>query len=87
MNKVTFSLQDTILHHLRKERIDTQIHLISGVQLRGVVKGFDNFTVVLESNGKCHLVYKHAIASIAPVQDIPDLCSQAIKSAPHTEEE
>jgi len=87
MNKGMFNLQDAILNHLRKEQIVTQIYLTNGVQLRGVVKGFDNFTVALELNGKCQLVYKHAIASIVPLSPIPDLYSQAIKAETQAEEE
>lgn len=44
------------------------IYLVNGFQLRGMVKGFDNFTVILEQDGKQQLVYKHAISTISPMK-------------------
>ena len=60
------SQQDSFLNQARKENIMVTIHLINGFQLKGFVKGFDNFTVVLESMGRQQLIYKHAISTISP---------------------
>ena len=60
------SQQDSFLNQARKENITVTIHLINGFQLKGFVKGFDNFTVVLESMGRQQLIYKHAISTISP---------------------
>lgn len=60
------SQQDNFLNQARKENITVTIHLINGFQLKGFVKGFDNFTVVLESMGRQQLIYKHAISTISP---------------------
>ena len=60
------SQQDNFLNQARKENIMVTIHLINGFQLKGFVKGFDNFTVVLESMGRQQLIYKHAISTISP---------------------
>ena len=46
------------------------IHLVNGFQLKGNVKGFDNFTIILESMGKQQLVYKHAVSTITPAKAI-----------------
>ncbi|HHY13385.1 MAG TPA: RNA chaperone Hfq [Thermoanaerobacterales bacterium] len=46
------------------------VYLINGFQLKGVVKGFDNFTVILEADGKQQLIYKHAISTISPIRNI-----------------
>lgn len=58
------------MNHVRKENIAVNIYLTDGFQIRGAVKGFDNFTVILESDNKQQLVYKHAISTIAPLQNI-----------------
>jgi host factor-I protein len=69
MSKSQINLQDTFLNQLRKENIPVILYLTSGVQLRGHVKGFDAFTVILEGQGKPpQLVYKHSIVSVAPMR-------------------
>lgn len=68
----SINLQDMFLNQVRKEGIPVTIYLAGGVQLKGHVKGFDAFTVLLESPGKpTQLVYKHAVSSIIPAKAIP----------------
>lgn len=62
------NIQDNFLNQARKENIVVVIHLVNGFQLKGLVKGFDNFTVVLESMGKQQMIYKHAISTITPTR-------------------
>lgn len=69
MNK-NINLQDVFLNQVRKEHIPVTIYLTNGFQLRGMVKGFDNFTVVLDSEGKQQLVYKHAISTVSPMKAV-----------------
>lgn len=77
MNKTQMNLQDNFLNQARKENIGVTIYLVSGVQLKGIVRGFDAFTVVLESPGKPpQLVYKHAIASIVPARPVGSLMAR-----------
>jgi len=66
MTKVQINLQDSFLNQIRKENIPVTIYLINGFQLKGLVRGFDNFTIVLDSDGKQQLVYKHAVSTITP---------------------
>ncbi|HAF31682.1 MAG: RNA chaperone Hfq [Anaerovibrio sp.] len=69
------NLQDSILNQVRKENIQVSIHLVNGFQIKGFVKGFDNFTVIIDSMGKQQMVYKHAISTITmgrPVENITD---------------
>jgi host factor-I protein len=69
MSKSQLNLQDSFLNQVRKENIPVVLYLTSGVQLRGHVKGFDAFTVILEGQGKPpQLVYKHSIVSVAPMR-------------------
>ncbi|NLB22652.1 MAG: RNA chaperone Hfq [Clostridium sp.] len=70
MNKVTNNLQDVFLNGARKARLNVIVHLVNGFQLKGVVRGFDNFTVILDSDGKQMMVYKHSITTITPAKPI-----------------
>jgi host factor-I protein len=71
MNKPQLNLQDVFLNQVRKENISVTIYLIGGVQLRGVVRGFDAFTILLDSVGRpTQLVYKHAVTSIVPARSV-----------------
>ncbi|MGQ9497522.1 MAG: RNA chaperone Hfq [Desulfotomaculales bacterium] len=70
MSKTQINLQDAFLNQLRKESIPATVFLINGFQLKGVVRGFDNFTVILESEGKQSMVYKHAISTVSPVRPV-----------------
>lgn len=60
------SLQDAFLAECKRQGTPVTVYLVNGFQLRGVVKGFDPFTVLLEYERKTHLVYKHAISTISP---------------------
>lgn len=62
----TQNLQDNFLNQLRREKACVTMFLMNGFQLHGVVKGFDGFTVVLDSDGKQQLIYKHAISTVVP---------------------
>lgn len=64
----TNNLQDFFLNQARKEGVPVVVHLINGFQIKGTVKGFDNFTVIIDSMGKQQLIYKHAISTITPTK-------------------
>jgi host factor-I protein len=64
------NLQDSFLNQVRKENVPVIFYLINGFQLRGSVRGFDNFTVIVENEGKQQLVYKHAISTITPFRPL-----------------
>lgn len=64
------NIQDHYLNQLRKDRIGVTVFLTNGFQLRGQIKGFDNFTVLLETDGKQQLIYKHAISTFSPAQNV-----------------
>jgi len=67
----SLNLQDMFLNQVRREGIGVTIYLTNSVQLRGMVRGFDAFTVLLEAPGKpTQLVYKHAIASMVPSKPV-----------------
>ena len=64
------NLQDVFLNQVRKENTQITIFLVNGFQLRGTVRGFDNYTIVLDSEGKQQMIYKHAISTIIPVKPV-----------------
>ena len=66
----TQNLQDNFLNQLRKDKSIVTMFLMNGFQLHGVVKSFDGFTVVLDSDGKQQLIYKHAISTVVPPRPI-----------------
>lgn len=68
--KATINLQDTFLNQARKENMLTTVFLVNGYQIKGVIRSFDNFTVLLEVDGKQQLVYKHAVSTIIPMRNI-----------------
>lgn len=70
MNNKTMNLQDVFLNQCRKDRISVTIYLTNGFQFKGMIKGFDNFTVILDSDGKQQLVFKHAISTIIPFKAV-----------------
>jgi host factor-I protein len=63
------NLQDSYLNQLRKDKTPVVVYLTNGVRLRGVIKGFDNFVLVLKETGQ-QLIYKHAISTIVPEKDV-----------------
>ncbi|KYH31113.1 MULTISPECIES: RNA chaperone Hfq [Neomoorella] len=70
MNKTQGNLQDLFLNVLRRDNTPVTIYLVNGFQLKGVVRGFDNFTVVLDADGKQQMIYKHAISTIMPFRPV-----------------
>lgn len=69
MTKVN-NLQDAMLNELRKEHMPITVHLVNGVPLKGTIKGFDNFVLLLDCEGKQMMVYKHAVSSVTPARPI-----------------
>ena len=66
----TENLQDLILNEVRKEHTPVTMFLMNGFQMKGIVTGFDSFIVVLSSEGKQQMIYKHAISTLAPVKPL-----------------
>jgi host factor-I protein len=62
------NLQDVLLNQLRKDKVAITVFLTNGFQLKGTIKGFDNFVVILESEGKQQMIYKHAISTLIPAK-------------------
>ena len=77
----TLNLQDIFLNQARKSGMALTVFLMNGVQLRGIVTGFDNFTVIVDSDGKRQLIYKHAISTIVPASPVAFYQEDSCRSA------
>ena len=64
------NLQEAILKECRTEKVPVTLFLMNGFQLRGIVTGYDSFVVVLVSDGKQQMIYKHAISTLAPIRPL-----------------
>ena len=69
MQKKT-NLQDLFLLRIRQDRLPVTLFLMNGFQMRGIVTGYDPFVVVLDSDGRQQVIYKHAISTIAPARNV-----------------
>ena len=67
------SYQDTVLNQVRKENMSVTVYLTNGFQIRGIVKGFDNYVIIVEAEGKHQMIYKHAVSTIAPQKSLSEL--------------
>ena len=66
----TINLQEAILKECRKEHVPITLFLMNGFQLRGIITGYDSFVVVLVTDGKQQMIYKHAISTLAPMKPL-----------------
>ena len=64
------NLQEAILKECIRDKVPLTLFLMNGFQLRGIVTGFDSFVVVLVSDGKQQMIYKHAISTLAPMKPL-----------------
>ena len=64
------TLQDAILNEVITDKVPVTLFLMNGFQLRGTVTDFDGFVVVLVSDGKQQMIYKHAISTLAPIRPL-----------------
>ena len=64
------NLQDAILKEVRRDKVPVTLFLMNGFQLRGTVSGYDNFVVVLVTDGKQQMIYKHAISTLVPIRPL-----------------
>jgi RNA chaperone hfq len=71
------NLQDNFLNQVRKDGISVTIHLVNGFQIKGTVRGFDNFVVLVDTMGKQQMIYKHAISTITPGQTVKVLADES----------
>ena len=66
----TQNLQDAFLNYIRREKIPVTLFLMNGFQLRGVVRSFDSFVVLIDADGRQQMIYKHVISTVAPARPV-----------------
>ncbi|MCR5833593.1 MAG: RNA chaperone Hfq [Selenomonadaceae bacterium] len=71
-NKI-INIQENFLNQARKENIPVTIHLVNGFQIKGTIRGFDQFTVVIDAMGRQQMVFKHAISTITPAKPLGNI--------------
>ena len=64
------NLQEAILKEVRRDKVPVTLFLMNGFQLRGIITGYDSFVVVLVTDGKQQMIYKHAISTLAPIRPL-----------------
>jgi host factor-I protein len=64
------NLQEAILKECRRDKVPVTLFLMNGFQLRGTVRGFDAFVVVVDSDGRQQMIYKHAISTVVPARAV-----------------
>ena len=65
-----YNLQEAILNEVKTDKVPVTLFLMNGFQLRGTITGYDNFVVVLVTDGKQQMIYKHAISTLAPIRTL-----------------
>ncbi len=70
MPEQAINLQDAILKEVRRDKVPVTIFLMNGFQLRGIITGFDSFVVLLVTDGKQQMIYKHAISTLVPIRPL-----------------
>ncbi len=65
------NLQDLVLNTARRERMTVTVFLMNGFQFKGTVRGFDSFVVIIETDGRQQMIYKHAISTVVPPRALP----------------
>ena len=68
--KKNMNMQDLFLNKIRKENNEVTIYLINGYQIKGYIKGFDNYVLIIENNDKQQMVYKHAVSTLIPQKQV-----------------
>ena len=69
MQKI-MNYQDTFLNAARRDRLNVVVFLMNGFQMKGIVRAFDNFVIVLDTDGKQQMIYKHAVSTIVPPKPV-----------------
>ncbi len=70
MPEQAINLQDAILKEVRRDKVPVTLFLMNGFQLRGIITGFDSFVVLLVTDGKQQMIYKHAISTLVPIRPL-----------------
>ena len=73
------NLQDAILNEVMREKVPVTLFLMNGFQMRGIITNFDSFVIVLVTDGRQQMIYKHAISTLAPIRTLKTAIPQKVK--------
>ena len=65
---ISTALQDELLDELADEKTPVAVFLMNGFQIRGSIIDHDDAVVVIDSEGKHQMIYKHAISTVSPAR-------------------
>ncbi len=60
------NIQNDYFNNARKSRMRVTVVLTTGQRLSGLIRSFDRFTLILDTRQGDQMVFKHAIATVAP---------------------
>ena len=66
----TNNLQEIFLTQVRREHRSVTMFLMNGFQMRGIITGFDQFVIMLQSDGRQQMIYKHAVSTMTPAMPV-----------------
>lgn len=79
---VSSEVLDNYLTDVKNKKTNLIIFLMNGFQMRGTIDTFDDMAIIIDSEGKKPLVFKHAISTIRPLDGASSascyLCCQVI---------
>ncbi len=63
-----YSAEDGFMNYAKENKIPVKFYLIENVQMRGKIKHFDAYSVIIENEDteNDNLIFKHAIISVIP---------------------
>ena len=64
------NVQDEMLRVVKKNKALVTVYLNNGLQLKGIVKAFDKFVVLLDYEEKQQMIYKHSIMMLRPMKRV-----------------
>ena len=66
----TENYPDLFLNQARREHTPLTVFLMNGFQMRGIITGFDQFVIMLQSDGRQQMIYKHAVSTMTPAMPV-----------------
>ena len=64
------NLQEALLTEVRRDKVPVTLFLMNGFQMRGIITGFDQFVIMLQSDGRQQMIYKHAVSTMTPAMPV-----------------
>ncbi len=68
MQEDRYSAQDGFMNYAKSNKISIKFYLVENIQMKGKIKHFDLYSVIIENEetGNDNLIFKHAIIAMIP---------------------